>query len=176
TQFLVHTRPSIFFFDFSVNSSNIGQDAFIAKPARAARWRPLAATTPPVEESAVADIEHWAHRPDGPVRLHFLNPGVPCSVSCAKYAAAFFAISRSIVSRAFSALRRAISICSGVTAFSGFWALPRPPISPRACWLSHLLKLAFGMPSVLATDAMDCPPVTCRTPSCLNSNVYLLRD
>ena len=51
----------------------------------------------------------------GVLPSHLVYPGVPRSVSCAKYAAAFFAMSRSILKRAFSALRRASSICSGDT-------------------------------------------------------------
>jgi hypothetical protein len=86
----------------------------------------------------------------------------------------FFAMSRSIFSRATSALSLAISACSGVTTGAA-----RPsaviPNWPLASARTQLVRLALGIPSVLATTDAARPALTCLTASCLNSSVYFPR-
>jgi hypothetical protein len=76
-------------------------------------------------------------------------------------------MSRSIFTRASSALSLASSICSGVTGRS-----PAPPSCPLSLDRTQLLRLAFGMPSTLAVIPTDCPVLTSLTASSLNSCVY----
>ena len=59
----------------------------------------------------------------------------------------------SILKRAFSALRRASSICSGDT-LATLSSAPAPLKSPLADWRTQLPRLALGMPKTLATTAM----------------------
>src|SRR5690606_15444165 len=171
TQLLMDSWPTIFPLDLAVDGSDVNQHPLIRQPPA----RRSAATALPTVVAALTDSQHPANRPDRPVALHFLNPGVLCSVSCAKYAAAFFAISRSILSCTTSARKRAISICSADTAPGAVVGVATTPSSPRCCWRTQLPKLAFGMPSELATEPTDAPASTCRTLSSLNSCVYLAR-
>lgn len=80
-------------------------------------------------------------------------------------------MSRSIFSRAISALSLAISACSGMTTSEGLpcAVIPNWPIASA---LTQFARLALGIPSVLATTAAARPAFTCRTASCLNSSVY----
>ncbi len=61
-------------------------------------------------------------------------------------------MSRSIFTRASSALSRASSICSGVTGRS-----PAPLSCPRSLARTQLLRLAFGMPSTWAVTCACAP-------------------
>lgn len=83
-------------------------------------------------------------------------------------------MSRSILKRAFSALKRASSICSGDTLATSS-SVPAPPNSPLAALRTQLPRLALGMPKTLATTAMAWPARTWRTASNLNSRVYCAR-
>lgn len=83
-------------------------------------------------------------------------------------------MSRSILKRAFSALRRASSICSGDT-LATLSSAPAPLKSPFANWRTQLPRVALGMPKTLATTAMAWPARTWRTASILNSCVYCAR-
>jgi len=85
--------------------------------------------------------------------------------------AAFFAMSRSIVSRTCD-LKRAISACSGVTL--GVVALHSDgaPSWPFTSARTQFVRLALGMPSVAATVEAARPAFACHTASCLNSSVY----
>ncbi len=69
--------------------------------------------------------------------------------------------------RASSAFSRAISICSALTA-----GLPAPPRRPCCSALIQLCSVCGLMSRILATAARLCPPLTIRTASSLNSNVY----
>src|SRR5690606_37793373 len=155
----------------AVDGSDVNQHLLIRRSCA----HPPATSALPAVVTAFTDCQHTAHRTDRPAALHFLNPGVLCSVSCAKYAAAFFAMSRSILSCATSARTRALSIRSADTAPGAVVGVATTPSSPRCCWRTQLPKLAFGMPSELATEPTDAPASTCRTLSSLNSCVYLAR-
>lgn len=66
-------------------------------------------------EARHADAQHSALHADGPTVSMGQDKGVPQLDAFAKYAVAFPRISRSILTRASSARRRLISICSALT-------------------------------------------------------------
>ena len=68
----------------------------------------------PVIKTTFGDSENMAHRANGIALLVFVEPGVLCGymISLAKYAVAFFSISTSILSWAFSLCRRLVSSSS----------------------------------------------------------------
>ena len=109
----IDSRRSIGAFGAGVNRSDQSQQMVVAQ-SLAARLGPMAAGLP-VCITTGADHHRFAQlfRRIG-VALP-VNECVPHSDSLAKYAAAFFKISASILSRPTSARSRAISICSGVT-------------------------------------------------------------
>lgn len=97
-----------------------------------------------------------------------VHEGVLYSDILAKYAAAFFRMSRSLVVRFNSAFMRLSSVLSAST--SSLVA------DGDGCWLffSQTYKLLSDMPSRFATSTTPCPrSVTCLTASALNSAVYL---
>src|SRR5215469_3755631 len=111
--------------------------------------------------------------------LHTDRPGAPMAFHegilhfwpFAKYAVASPRISRSIFTRASSARKRLISICSGVTP-----ALPLPSFSfPAGFALTQFDSVCSTTPTLRAASAMLCPDSTSRTASSLNSSVYLPR-
>lgn len=61
--------------------------------------------------AARMDLHHAAHRPHGMLFFMGTDEGVPYRDSLAKYAAAFFRMSRSSVTRRNSAFSRRISSC-----------------------------------------------------------------
>ncbi len=157
-QFLVHPWPAVFTLDLGMDGADVGQHSFVTVPgAGPASHVPWAAQ--PVEVTAGADLQHAAGDARRVLLPHLVNPGVPRSVSCAKYAAAFFAMSRSILRRATSARKRAISICSGETR-TALSSPPTPLNAPLAAWRTQLPRLALGIPNTLATTAMAWPPPT----------------
>src|SRR6266567_3656147 len=80
-------------------------------------------------------------------------------------------MSRPIVTRASSARKRLISICSAVTP-----ALPLTSFSvPDRCALTQFDKVCSTTPRLRAAAAMLSPDSTSRTASSLNSSVYLPR-
>ena len=81
-----------------------------------------------------ADPEHAALHPDRPYPFVALNEGVPHFCPLAKYAVAFPKMSRSIVTRANSARRRLISICSAVTCALPGLQIAAIHISNTARW------------------------------------------
>src|ERR1017187_2152582 len=86
-------------------------------------------------------------------------------------AVAFPRMSRSIVTRANSARKRLISICSAVTAL-----FPMTPVSfPARCNLTQLPRVCSTTPRLRAAAASVWPDSTSRSASCLNSSVYLPR-
>src|SRR5471030_795988 len=111
--------------------------------------------------------QHLALQADGPPALMPSDPGVPHIDSFAKYAVAFFKISRSILTRASSALSRASSICSALTGLA-----PAPASLPCPARRTQLPSVDAGTPRILAVTALACPPCTRRTASSLNSSVY----
>src|SRR5271170_4639048 len=117
------------------------------------------------------DPEHAALYADGPHTAVASNQGVLHFCPSAKYAIAFPEISRSIVTRARSARKRLISICSAVT----FDRLSAPLSAPSRCALIQLNNVCSTRPNVLDAAAMLWPDSTSRTASCLNSSVYRAR-
>ena len=95
-----------------------------------------------------ADPQHPALHTDRPHSLVALDEGVPHFCPLAKYAVAFPRMSRSMVTRANSARRRLISICSAITC-----ALPAAHRSPARCALIELPSVCSTTPNVRATDA-----------------------
>src|SRR4029434_7049659 len=90
---------------------------------KAPAFRPAA--TFPRTEATDADRQGRAHRRQRIRSALTIDPGVLHSASFAKDAVAFFNISFSIRSRAFSARTRDNSICSGVIALPpGGWSFP----------------------------------------------------
>src|SRR5579862_2252438 len=128
--------------------------------------RPLAAL--PGREPTVTHLQRRAqHLLRIRVAMLF-DKRVPHSDSLAKYAAAFFMISISIFSRAFSARSREISICSGVIG----WPFSMVPSLPSACALTQLRIDCSGTPISRPTCLIGSPPRTRRNASSLNSSVY----
>src|ERR1017187_9748251 len=115
--------------------------------------------------------QNSALHPDRPDPLVVLDEGVLHFWPFAKNAVAFPRMSRSIVTRASSARRRLISICSAVTPL-----LPLTPFNaPARCNLTQLPSVCSTTPRLRADDASVWPDSTSRTASCLNSSVYLPR-
>src|SRR5277367_5060729 len=117
------------------------------------------------------DSEHAALYSDRPLPAVASNQGVLHFCPLAKYAIAFPRMSRSIVTRARSARKRLISICSAVT----FDRLSAPFSVPSRCALTQLNNVCSTRPNVLDAAAMLWPDSTSRTASCLNSSVYRAR-
>lgn len=95
-----------------------------------------------------------------------LDKGALHNGSFAKYAAAFFRMSRSILTRGNSAFRRLISICSALTLKV---AAPFKPPLPAA--LTQLCSVYSASPKFLATVEIRSPSLTRWTASSLNSSV-----
>src|SRR5882672_4635384 len=101
-----------------------------------------------------------------------LDPGVPHRDSFAKYAAAFFTISRSSLALASSRRSRETSASSSLTPRFIGTAAPAAPLSlPARLNRIQFHKLESGMPSRFAAWL---PPIdsASRTASSLNSSVY----
>src|SRR5262249_2063432 len=131
--------------------------------------QPLSSRLPtgsPCLEAALTHPQRLAQQAHRPQPRLTLNPGVLHSVSLAKYAVAFFKISFSIFSRAFSARRRESSICSSVTFFA--FSLSRP----RSASFSQLRSVCSCSPSCSATSGTERPLLTMATAWSLNSAVY----
>ena len=171
-QFPPHLGPAELPFDFCMDGANVRQQCFVAHAFVSTGLTGfggfLASTV--LKVAAGAHAQHLAGQGDGPVGFVAGNPGVLHSDSRAKYAVAFFRISRSIVMRANCALRRASSICSALTGLS-----PAPVSWPLALSLTQLSRLALGMPNTLTVTDTACPPLTSLTASILNASVYLAR-
>jgi hypothetical protein len=145
-QFFPHLGPTVFLFDLCMDGPNVDQQGFITdalvRPWLAGLVRILA---PPVlKVAAGADAQYVAGQRDGPASFVAGNPGVLHIDSRAKYAVAFFKISRSIFTRASSALNRASSICSGLTGLS-----PAPLSWPLALSLTQFSKVTQAAPDDL---------------------------
>src|ERR1039458_4504093 len=117
-----------------------------------------------------AHQQHPALHTDRPDQLVALNKGVLHFWPFAKYAVAFPRMSRSIFTRANSARKRLISICSELTLL-----LFAPVSRPSRFALTQLYNVCSTTPRVRAAAAMLWPDSTIRTASCLNSSVYCAR-
>src|SRR5206468_7372961 len=115
--------------------------------------------------------QHPALHTDRPHTPIASNQGVLHFCPLAKYAIAFPRMSRSIATRANSARKRLISICSAVT----FERLSAPFSVPSRCALTQLNNVCSTRPNVRDAAAMLWPDPTSRTASCLNSSVYRAR-
>src|ERR1700691_1177114 len=128
--------------------------------------------TPPCQVLMISRHAHpknsalHADRPYPPVSL---NKGVLHFWPFAKYAVAFPRMSRSIFTRANSARKRLISICSALTL------LPAPFNRPSRCAFTQLYNVCSTTPRLRAAAAMLWPDSTNRTASCLYSSVYCAR-
>jgi hypothetical protein len=99
-------------------------------------------------KSSGADIQDRALYRDRPVPTVSLNKGVLHRYSLAKYAVAFFKMSRSIFTRDNSVRRRLISICSALTASVA--ELFNPPLFAA---LTQLCSVCSDRPRFLAPPA-----------------------
>src|SRR5215469_12890593 len=118
-----------------------------------------------------AYLKHPALHTDRPEAPMAFDEGILHFWPFAKYAVAFPRMSRSIFTRASSARKRLISICSGVTP-----ALPLPSFSfPARFALTQFDSVCSTTPRLRAASAILCPDSTSRTASSLNSCVYLPR-
>ena len=161
SKLLHNTRGAIGAFEFLVYGT--GQRQHLALRQTFAIRRAAAFPRPIAADVDIKHIAHFEQRKQLTLRI---NPGVLPSASFAKYAAAFFMISSSRLSRRVSARSRESSISSSVTA------LPHAPTSrPAAAAFTQLRKVWSPSPSSLQTIPMLCPPLTRLTASSLNSRV-----
>ena len=161
SKLLHNTRGAIGAFEFLVYGT--GQRQHLALRQTFAIRRAAAFPRPIAADADIKHIAHFEQRKQLTLRI---NPGVLPSASFAKYAAAFFMISSSRLSRRVSARSRESSISSSVTA------LPHAPTSrPAAAAFTQLRKVWSPSPSSLQTIPMLCPPLTRLTASSLNSRV-----
>src|SRR5271157_1431175 len=124
----------------------------------------------PCVVSAYRYFQHAAHRWYRILKSHIFHPRVPGSDSFAKYAAAFFNISRSIFTSANSFFVRASSISISV---SGLYVLPTLPSLPALYSFVQFSNVDGGSDNCRAACGTDIfPSVTSFTASSLNSFVY----
>jgi hypothetical protein len=133
--------------------------------------RDLLATSQVLMKAGHAYPQHPALHTNRPEMPMAFNEGILHFWPFAKYAVAFPRMSRSIVTRANSARKRLISICSAVTP-----ALPLTSFSvPEPCALTQFDSVCSTTPRLRAASARLWLDFTSRTASCLNSSVYLPR-
>ena len=101
-------------------------------------------------EAAAMNLENTAHAGEFEFASVSLNKRVLHSDCFAKYAAAFFKMSRSLAVRLSSALSLAISACSTLksllTGSSAFLNFP-----------TQVYNMPYGIPGRLATSTTECP-------------------
>ena len=125
-----HARPAVSLFAGGELGADMSQQRQIADPA-AELGRPRFGSPPtPCAKAAGAHLQHPALDDNRPHVAMRLDEGVSHLDPLAKYAVAFFKMSRSIRTRARSAFKRLISICSWLTAFTPSRSLSRPPPPP----------------------------------------------
>src|SRR5256712_6334135 len=126
----------------------------------------------PLIEPTATHVQHPAHPHNPKLPAMGAHEGVLHGRSLAKYAAAFFKMSRSSVSRATSRRRRARSA-------AGAGCRPEPGDDASWCasnWAAHLYSRFPGIPNSPATSAAGRPDcVRSRTASSLNSLVNRCR-
>jgi len=167
-QFAPDARPAISSAIGRIHGTNMHQQCLSAQVTKP---RDLQATNQVLVVARHTYPQHptlHADRPHTPIAS---NQGVLHFCPLAKYAIAFPRMSRSIVTRANSARKRLISICSAVT----FDRLSAPFSVPSRCVLTELNKVCSTRPNLLDAAAMLWPDPTSRTASCLNSSVYRAR-
>ena len=141
SQFPEHAGTAIGTLELSMNRLDQCQHLRIRQTL--ALWR-----TAPLPGAIAADTncQDTTHFCQTILRAMLIDPGVLHSASFAKYAAAFFMISFSRLSLAFSARNLESSICSSVTGL-----VDEPVNAPRAEALDQLRNVCSLMPSSLAT-------------------------
>jgi hypothetical protein len=107
--------PPIFSFTVSMYRFDVHQQRFIIDPLIGQRWVICATTHLSFKVTAATNLQYIALQGDRPMIFVPLYPCVLHVDSRAKYAVDFFNMSRSILTRTSSALKRANSICSGLT-------------------------------------------------------------
>ena len=85
---LVHARPAVFLLDFGMDGTHVSQQGLVAVTPRCCGAIGLVVALPG-EVPAGTDLQHLTGDARRILLSHLVNPGVPRSVSCAKYAAAF---------------------------------------------------------------------------------------
>src|SRR5579863_9374538 len=158
-------RPTVGAAMFRVHRADMRQQRGITQ------MPPRGDLPPPHQMLMKAGHAHYQHpalhtdRPDPPMAF---DEGILYFWPFAKYAVAFPRMSRSIVTRASSARKRAISICSAVTP-----ALPMTSFNfPARFNLTQFESVCSTTPRLRAASAMPWPDSTSRTASSLNSSVY----
>ncbi len=160
-QLAVHAPRAVGSLELGVDAAHQRQGLRIAQAGAIG----LAAAAPGAV-AADAHAEHLAQLRQGMVAALRVDPRVLHSASLAKYAVAFFKMSTCIRSRAFSALSRDSSICSGVTGFA-----PAPARWPAWAAFTQLRSVCSTSPSSRA--AAPTPTAwACLTAWSLNSAVY----
>ena len=110
-------RPAIGALHLIENRLHVNQQGRVADPATGLKRTDVSCLTRAIlTVAAGADVQRPTLRRYGPNSSMSLDKGVSRRNSLAKYAVAFFKMSRSIRVLASSAFRRAISICSALTA------------------------------------------------------------
>jgi hypothetical protein len=131
---------------FGIDRLDVGQQRHVTDAPRVfvGHFLPMQVLLKP----SGADIQDRALYRDRPVPAVALNKGVLHRYSLAKYAVAFFKMSRSIFTRDNSVRRRLISICSALTA--GVVELFNPPLLAA---LTQLCSVCSDRPRFLAPPA-----------------------
>ena len=145
-----------------MNGLDVHQQGIVA---HACSWLVRGILPDVVVVAAQAYAQYLALQRYRPAGLVALDEGVLHIDSLAKYAAAFFSMSRSILTRTSPVPSRLISICSMPTA------QPASLSWPWACALIQLCSVRSAIPKILATAAMPWPLRLSRTASSLNSIV-----
>lgn len=110
--------PAIFAFAGCMHSLDVNQQSSVADALAGNRWIIRNSSPLMFKVTASTDIEHFALSANRPTAFVPFNPGVLHTDSRAKYAVAFFKMSRSIFTFASSALSRVNSICSALTGLA----------------------------------------------------------
>src|SRR5271169_6811760 len=161
-------RPSIGSAILRINGADMHQQRLVTQVATPQN---VSAANQVFMVARYAHAQHPALHADWPHPPVTLNKGVLHFWPFAKYAVAFPRMSRSILTRANSARKRLISICSALTALP----LLAPLSRPSRCALTQLNSVCSTTPRLRAAAAMLWPDSTSRTASCLNSSVYCAR-
>src|SRR5438552_5463196 len=160
-----HPPPAVPASMFVLRVSNLLDQLFVVE--RALRRRTHARRV----ESAARDRQQLAHHRRRIGLSMLFDPRVLHIDSLAKYAAAFFRISFSSLSFAFSCRNRLSSASSSDTGCAGARLTNSWPLRARYTQFASDL---FDISSERATAATDRPPsITCLTAASRNSGVYL---
>ena len=91
---------AVFAFVGGMHCLDVNQQGGITEALARRNWMIRGFAPLTLEVAAGADVQHFALQRDRPTIFMPLNPGIPHADSRAKYAVAFFNISRSILTRA----------------------------------------------------------------------------